>query len=822
MTERKKDLLILSGLLAVLVLFFSRILFTHQIIRAPDIIGEFYWAVKGWSNLPLLDAFKVNISGADWNLFVNSGLTHEGGGLSTQFLFLRNLVFCLIPEPANIAWYIVIQLFIGAAGTFCYCRLIGASRWAALLAGLVFALAPENASLINAGHVMKLATISFAPWAFYFLEKAFKTRRVFYFMATAVVLAYQFFNTHWQVAYYTCLAAGVYGAARSIGILVKERGGKKQFAQLLGLNLTLLIFFITTVAISLMPLANWSKDTNRGVNSGANTVATASAAAPSKGGLDREEAMMWSLPPEETAAFIIPGMFGYSRQEAGENPQNIMSYYWGRMVFTQTVSYMGLLPWLLLPLPLIFRRDRYTWLALGAIVVGLLFSMGKYTPFYNFLFDHFPGINRFRVPKMIMFIPVLGLGVTSALGLDLLLDPTVRASRAFRRYLLGIILLPVALLLLLTVEMAGKNFWISQFIDMLAQPTRYEPQSEQLVLQRWGNLVLETGLAAGLAALFAAVFALYYRGILATKMIPFLLLALFLGDVGRVDSKFMFLVDEPHRANEVKPPEIAFLAGKSNQYRTLPMGGDPMPYTAAGVPVMFTSNAVQQRRWQEFLDNFNLASSMPDLMNVRYLVLVKDQYEQDKAALAAKFTPVFAAPNGSVVLENRFVLPKAWLAPVAVQVDSPEQRIGALQNPAFNPAAIALVESPPPIQMANPGRPLSGPPGEVRVTRYEGERIDLEASVRMNCMLVMGEKYYKGWKATVDGRRTEIYPVDHVLRGIYLTPGAHKVEFVFDPTPFKIGKYLTLASFLIFAAALVREFLPRRVQPAVAPQSEAV
>ena len=816
MTERKKDLLLLSGLLAVLVLCFSRILFTHQIIRAPDIINEFYWGVRDIGRQPFWSQLKVDLSTAGWNLWVNSGHTNEGGAASVQFLFLRNLVFWLVPPPESVAWYIVIHLFIGAAGVYCYCRLIGAGRWAALLGGLIFALAPENASLINAGHVMKIATISLAPWAFYLLEKAFSSRRLFYFLATAVLLAYQFFHTHWQVAFYTCLAVGVYGVARSVGIVRQERGGKKEFVRLLGLNLALLCFFLTSVAISLVPLANWSKDTNRGANSGANATSPAAAGpAQSGGGMAREEAMAWSLPPEETAAFVIPGFFGFSRQEAGANPRNIASYYWGRMNFTQTVSYMGLLPLLLLPLPLIYRRDRYTWLALAAVVVGVLFSMGKYTPFYNFLFDHLPGINRFRVPKMIMFIPVMGLGVLSALGLDLLLDPAVRDSRAFRRYLLGLVLLPVSLLVLLAAELVGKQYFINQFIDLLAQPTRYEAQSGQLVLQRWGNLVTETGIAAAFAALPAAAIALYGRGRLAAGLLTPVLLLLFLADVGRVNSKFLFLVDEPHRAASAAPsPEVAFLLAKGNQYRTLPMSADPMTYAAVGVPVMFTSNPVQQRRWQEFLDAFNILSSMPDILNVRYLVEGAEQYQQDQAALAAKYAPVFTSPGGGqVILENRSVLPKAWLVPSTVLVTSTQHTLGVLQNPAFNPRLVALVESAPPIRMASPDAALPAPSNAVRVLRYQGERIDLEAAVTGNSLLVLGEKYYKGWRARVDGRQTEIYPVDHVLRGIYLTPGSHQVEFVFDPTPFKVGKYLTLASFALFALMLFRELRLRKSKP---------
>jgi len=816
MSERRKDLLYLAILLAVLLACFSKILFTHQIIRAPDIIAEFYWGIKNIHDMKFLDLFRIHLV-ADWNMLSNSGLTVEGGSASAQFLFFRHLAFWLIPPPENVAWYIVLHMFFGAAGTYCCCRLIGTSRLPALLAGFVFALAPENASLINAGHVMKIATISFTPWAFYFLEKGFKSRRTFYFLATAIVLAYQFFHTHWQVAYYTCLAVGVYGVARVIGIIRTEQLDSRATAKLVAMNLALLVFFLTTVAISLAPLSNWAKDTNRGANSGANAAATAtgnggSAPAQAKGGLAREEAMMWSLPPEETAAFVIPGFFGFSRQEGGANPTNIPAYYWGRMNFSQTLSYMGLLPWLLVPLPLIFRRNRYAWLALSAVVVGVLFSMGKYTPFYNFLFDHFPGINRFRVPKMIMFIPVLGLGVLSALGLDLLLDPAVRGSKAFKRYLAGIVALPVLLLLVLAAELAARNFWIESFIDVIAQPTRYQASGPELVTQRWQNLVNETGIAVGLSGVFAILFVLYRRGRLTAKLLPYLLLALFLADVGRVNAKFLFLVDEPQQSRGVKTDEMTWLADKPKEYRVLPgNGSDPMQWVSAGIPVMFTSYPVQQRRWQEFLDHFNFNSPMPDLLNVKYLVFTSDQYAKGKAELGDKYQPVYTTRDGqTVVIENRGVLPKAWLAPLALEVSSPQQTLDILPNAKFDARQVALVETKPPIPMGNTSARVGGSPGDVRVVKYQAERIDLEATPKTNCMLVLGEKYYQGWRATVDGKATEIYPVDHVLRGIYLTPGKHVVDFRFDPTPFKVGKALTLTSFAIFALMLAREFVTRR------------
>jgi hypothetical protein len=801
-SERKKDLLAYGLLLVLLLILFAKILFTGKIIRAPDITNEFYWGVKDYYATRLGDLLSSSLNSLtpDWNIYINSGLSNEGGFASLQLLVWRTLIFNLIPPPANVAWFIVLHLFIGGAGVYGCCRLTGASRTASFLGGLVFALAPEIVTLINAGHVMKVATIVYAPWAFYFLEKGFSSRRVFYFMATGFVLAFQFFNTHWQIAYYTCLCVGAYGVLRTIGYFMNEaQNNVREKWRIVGLNLVVLVFFLSTVAMSLAPLAKWSLDTNRGAQSGANQ---------GKGGLEREEAMQWSMPPEELATFIVPGLFGMSRQEAGENPANIASYYWGRMVFTQTLSYMGLLPWLLLPLPLLFRRDKYTWLALAGIIVTLLFAMGKYTPFYNFLYDFFPGINRFRVPKMILFIPVIGLGVLAARGFDLLMQRDGLDRRLFDRYMAGLTALPVALCAIALLAVVGKKAIISIIFSLIAQPTRYE-QGQYLLDQRWNNLLFELLAAAAIAAAIAALAWAYRRNRLSGWMCGGLLILLFIADTSRINNKFMFLVPVPVKAKGNATPAMEFIAKDSNQYRTLPANSiDPMQFAAHNIPVMFTSNPVQKQRWQEILDIFSFNSAVPDMLNLKYVVFSADQYRQDQSQLAGKYEPVFTSPDGGeVVLENKKVMPKAWLVASVLQVTGRESGLQILQNPVFDPRRIALVESAPPIAMEQNSRADAG---SASVERYEGKLVDISAKANVNSLLVIGDKYYQGWKAFVDGRQVEVFPVNNVLRGVYLTPGTHKVEYVFDPLPFKIGKSLTLASFALFAAMLLREWLLRR------------
>ncbi len=795
MKGRNTDLAAMAGMLFCMVVSLWPILFTDQVIRAPDILNEYYWSALRLAQQSPAELFNFKLQ-AIWDIYGNGGNTLDGGGQVNQFLVWQGLLYKLLPLPAAVAWFILLYLFVAASGIYAWCRAVGTSRLAALIAGLIFALAPETATLINAGHVLKIATISFAPWAFFCLAKAYQEKRLVWFLATGSVLAVQFFHTHWQIAYYTCLAIGLYGLFH----LVAEWRQSSQpagWSRMRMLLMTLLVplFFLTSVAMDLLPLKAWSQDTNRGVQSGSNQ---------GKGGLDREEAMQWSMPPEELATYLIPGMFGLSRQEAGDRPRQGEVYYWGRMVFTQTSSYLGLLPWLLLPLPLLLLRDRQTWFCVTIITIGLLIAMGKYTPVYHWLFDYFPGMNRFRVPKMFLFIPLAAICLLAARGIDLLRRQDLLETPIVRRYLTAVVSLPLLLGALLATELIWYSGWLSVLSEQLLQPTRYQ-QGAELATRRWVNLIDETKIAVMFAAGYALLIYQAVKGERFRALMPYLLLVLFLIDVGRINSAMLVTTALPQtNRRDHRSPSVEYLAATSKQYRVLPLAAGSEQYALHKIPVLYTSMPVQKVRWQEYLDALSLQSQLPDIMNVRWLVAEEQLYEQNREKFGERYPVVFRG-GGEVVLENRQVLPKAWLVSRAIVVADPAQRLKMLQSPEFRPSVEAIVESFPVI----PFRRAENI-GVVKVERYEGERIDLSADVATNSLLVLGEKYHKGWKAQIDGKSVEIVPVNHILRGIYLTPGRHTVEFWFDPLPFKIGKWLTLGSFTLFAVFMVRELLFRR------------
>jgi hypothetical protein len=798
----------------IIIGFFGRILFTDQIIRASDVATQFFWGAKGVKEQSLLQFFQgiPTIFQVSWDTLSDGGRTLEGGWNAIGLLFHRYFIQHFFPFPSSIAWLVVLAMCWGSIGTFLYCRLIGVSRLGALAAGLLYVICTENASLINAGHIQKFEAICWFPWIFLFMEKALRSGRLFHYAMTALMLAIQFFHMHWQISFYSCLAVGTYWCWHAAGKFQEQgRLYGKQFSKDFLLAVVLVALFFSTIAMSFAPLYSWSKQSERGdAVSGAVGQGVTKAA---EKGIGYDEGMSWSVPPEEILTFLVPGLFGYSRQEGGDIPAPGQVYYWGRMRFTQTNDYLGLLPWLLIPLPLFFRRDRYTGFLVFLMAATLIMALGKYTFVYRFMFEHLPAFSSFRVPKMILFLFAFGAAVLAGRGLDVLADETVEKKR-LNRWLWWCVGVTASIgLITLLVSLAGQSI-MAVMEELLAAPTRYQ-NGPQLVDVRFGNMFREGTISFGVAAVYLAVIVVWFKKWLPTGLFLPLLIVLVIGDLWRVNTRFLIVAPPPAAKKEAAKNDIVgFLKPRVGNYRMQPMNDENAHFYADnGFANISAYVTISERRYKQFLDVFSIMGTMPDMMNLKYLLMPIQDFEAQKALLSVKYQPVFSSSNGSLVLENKTVLPKAWLVPSVVVITDLQRRLGILSTAQdFKPDQIAIVESPPPLQLDPFSSQNSTPAGKADVTIYEANRIVVEAQALNNCLLVIGEKYYNWWYASIDGKKAEIVPVNHILRGVYLTPGTHKVQFIFDPLPFKIGKYLTLASLAFFALLMVQEWRGRRYE----------
>jgi hypothetical protein len=125
----------------------------------------------------------------------------------------------------------------------------------------------------------------------------------------------------------------------------------------------------------------------------------------------------------------------------------------------------------------------------------------------------------------------------------------------------------------------------------------------------------------------------------------------------------------------------------------------------------------------------------------------------------------------------------------------------ALQAPDFDPRAEVLLEEPPE-GGASPAA-AAGPPGDVTMTTYTPEYVELATRMSAPGFLVLGDLSYPGWKAFVDGHEVPILRANYLFRAVRLEPGRAEVRFEYRPRSFRLGVAFAVATGLVIGVAML-------------------
>jgi hypothetical protein len=148
-------------------------------------------------------------------------------------------------------------------------------------------------------------------------------------------------------------------------------------------------------------------------------------------------------------------------------------------------------------------------------------------------------------------------------------------------------------------------------------------------------------------------------------------------------------------------------------------------------------------------------------------------------------------PNGKYALyEFTGALPHAALYSHWQVSTNDDATLKTLSSPEFLPHQTVLVSFPLPVAPALDATNQN--PGEVKFKSYKPADIVFEARAEANAVLMLNDKFDPMWRVTVDGKPAELLRCNYIMRGVFLTPGTHTVEFFFRP-PLKPG-YVTLAA----------------------------
>jgi hypothetical protein len=174
-----------------------------------------------------------------------------------------------------------------------------------------------------------------------------------------------------------------------------------------------------------------------------------------------------------------------------------------------------------------------------------------------------------------------------------------------------------------------------------------------------------------------------------------------------------------------------------------------------------------------------------------------------------ELTTVIRPEGQFAVIEFTGALPRASLyADWQVNTNS-EATLKLLASPDFDPTKRVLVADP--LPAPTPGGLTNPSAGTVEFTSYAPKRIVLQAKARCPAVLLLNDRYHREWEVLVDGKPEKLLRCNYLMRGVYLSAGAHTVEFRFQP-PINTF-YVSLAAVFIALGLCAFLAVPRGKQP---------
>jgi hypothetical protein len=135
-------------------------------------------------------------------------------------------------------------------------------------------------------------------------------------------------------------------------------------------------------------------------------------------------------------------------------------------------------------------------------------------------------------------------------------------------------------------------------------------------------------------------------------------------------------------------------------------------------------------------------------------------------------------PNGKyAVFDFGGALPRAKLYSTWEVNTNDPANLEKLADKNFDPFQTVLVSTPSP-SFANTSTNQNS--GTVVYDSYSTKDIKLTAKTETPSVLLLNDKYDPNWKVTVDGKPSELLRCNFIMRGVYIAPGTHAVEFTFS------------------------------------------
>jgi hypothetical protein len=161
------------------------------------------------------------------------------------------------------------------------------------------------------------------------------------------------------------------------------------------------------------------------------------------------------------------------------------------------------------------------------------------------------------------------------------------------------------------------------------------------------------------------------------------------------------------------------------------------------------------------------------------------------APVRKPYEQVFLGAEGIRIFRSSLAQPRfRFVSLLRPSSDVYDARSVLESDPSFDVATQALVEGIP--------ERVSVDGGEIVTRDIRNNSMEFTLKTGVRSFFVVGDSWFPGWRATIDGQETPIYVVDGFLRGIMLRgAGAHKVVMSYHPWSVPAGLATTVFGLIV-------------------------
>jgi hypothetical protein len=710
-----------------------------------------------------------------WNPYFDSGHPHAAC-LQPASWYPPNLLYIVLDPGAATNAIALLHYAMAGIFTLLFVRAIGLPLLAAIFSAICFMFCGYLTARLPFPDILDSSI--WLPLALYFTHRIVKGGGIGCIAGLALSLCLQIFGGHVGPVLYTVTVCGAY-VIYFAAVDRKKRGGWGKpvaaFAAAAGLGLCL-------AAVQILPLHEVS-------------------ALSVKRGIDYAEFTSWSLHPLLLVGLLFPYAFGSNA------PGFYQGWYWGPWNYFETSCYAGILPMCLALLAwLTLRRTEQQVRFWGVVAVTAIFlALGRYNPLYRIVY-YLPVYNVFRAPARHCLEFSFAVAVLAGFGLrHIMIARDARARRTLKGIAIGLVLITVfsvggiALLrAVLTRGFAPVFGWMSAFSREIVENVKLSNNAFAVPF----FLMLATA-----AALMLLRFYPRSRPVFA------LLFALLFVDLFSCGSFYWRHAVSGERMIEERRN---FLAPAFQAMRA--RGGDPAGYRVCsflrseddmhdlgivherfgpfksvnGFGMMLSRDYAEMLGtdiWGDTSEALYRNNRVLSMLGVRYVIArpTDGPFLRGVRDPAGRSCYVeIACAGGAALFENVNAMPRAWCAERAIAVDDFERARSLLWSAEGGPdlAREAIVE----------GAAGSWGSGAARIAGEAPGRVEVRCESPGGCFLVLSERYFPGWLASVDGAPARLLRTNGILRGVAVPPGARLVTFEYRPRSLLLGAWVSIAA----------------------------